>query len=285
MITYLERQKEQDKCPKYCVRSHCIGCSIYEKQKEQKPILEVFGFKVGDAVRLKDGDGRKHIIKSFEEVKGLHEPNFYHVEFEDNSARDGIYPGKQYPNGYYTQMEKFEEEQNPEKKHVVTKDFTSTDAIESCMLRYLQSAANRKDDIEIIEDTKKYKKQLLEIVKQKEQKPSIFPPGFGEVRWNPISSVQQKPSEWSEEDERKYQCIRSILLIDIDKKVGSRKYSEILEWYENRGIGRYTNSQPHWKPSEEQITAVEAAYSVLNSHDTWGEDEHLPILMSLINDL
>ena len=26
-----------------------------------------------------------------------------------------------------------------------------------------------------------------------EQKPSIFPPGFGEVRWNPIASVQQKP--------------------------------------------------------------------------------------------
>lgn len=30
-------QKEQDKCPEYCVRSHCLGCSIYEKQKEQKP--------------------------------------------------------------------------------------------------------------------------------------------------------------------------------------------------------------------------------------------------------
>ena len=31
---YLEKQKEQDKCPEYCVRSHCIGCPIYEKQKE-----------------------------------------------------------------------------------------------------------------------------------------------------------------------------------------------------------------------------------------------------------
>ena len=80
---------------------------------EQKPILEVFGFKVGDAVRLKDGDGRKHIIKSFKEVEGIHGPNFYQVEFEDNSARDGIYPGKEYPNGYYTQMEKLEEEQKP----------------------------------------------------------------------------------------------------------------------------------------------------------------------------
>ena len=48
---------------------------------------------------------------------------------------------------------------------------------------------------------------------------------------------------WSEEDERKYQCIRSILLTDMDKKVGSWKYSEILEWYEKRGINRYTNSE------------------------------------------
>ena len=43
--------------------------------------------------------------------------------------------------------------------------------------------------------------------------------------------------------------------------------------------------ESHWKPSEEQITAVKAAYSVLNSYDTWDEDEHLPTLMSLINDL
>lgn len=36
-LSWLEKQKEPDKCPEYCVRSHCMGCSIYEKQKEQKP--------------------------------------------------------------------------------------------------------------------------------------------------------------------------------------------------------------------------------------------------------
>ena len=40
-----------------------------------------------------------------------------------------------------------------------------------------------------------------------------------------------------------------------------------------------------WKPSEEQMKALEASYSVLKTHDTWGEDEHFPILMSLINGL
>ena len=99
----------------YCKQDFKAGA---EWQK-QKPVLEVFGFKVGDAVRLKDGDGRKHIIKSFEEVEGIHGPNFYHVEFEDNSARDGIYLGEEYPNGYHTQMEKFEEE--PVKEEICSK--------------------------------------------------------------------------------------------------------------------------------------------------------------------
>ena len=83
--------------------------SWLEKQKEQKPILEVFGFKVGDAVRLKDGDGRKHIIKSFEKIEGMHGPDFYHVVFEDNTASDHIIPGDEYPNGYFTCMEKIDE--------------------------------------------------------------------------------------------------------------------------------------------------------------------------------
>ena len=134
VYAWIDKKKEQEKCPEYCVRSHCIGCSIYEKRKEQKPILEVFGFKVGDAVRLKNGDGRKHIIKSFKEVEGIHGPNFYQVEFEDNSARDGIYPGKEYPNGYYTQMEKIEKKQKPAefdeykiiKKHI-TEDMLSSE--------------------------------------------------------------------------------------------------------------------------------------------------------------
>ena len=74
---------------------------------------------------------------------------------------------------------------------------------------------------------------------------------------------EQKPAEWSEEDERKYQCIRSILLTDVDKKIGSWKYSEILEWYEKRGIGRYTNSQPHWKPSKELQINIERIHRVV----------------------
>ena len=120
-----------------------------EKQKEKKPILEVFGFKVGDAVRLKDGDGRKHIIKSFEEVEGVHGPNFYHVEFEDNSARDSIYPGEEYPNGYYTQMEKFEEEQKPAEWS--EKDEEMMDNICGILINNM-SLANSDEEVQELKD-------------------------------------------------------------------------------------------------------------------------------------
>jgi len=46
---------------------------------------QVLGFKVGDRVRLKDGDGREHVIKEFELVHGLRS-DFYFVHFHDNAA-------------------------------------------------------------------------------------------------------------------------------------------------------------------------------------------------------
>lgn len=52
----------------------------------------IHGFKIGDKVRLKDGDGRPHIIKEFVKVPGCHGPDFYEVIFEDDSARDILHP-------------------------------------------------------------------------------------------------------------------------------------------------------------------------------------------------
>lgn len=67
---------------------------------------EIKDFKIGDKVRLKDGDGRVHVIKKFEKIKGIHGPDFYHVIFEDDTASDCIIPGCKYPNGYFTNMVK-----------------------------------------------------------------------------------------------------------------------------------------------------------------------------------
>ena len=103
-----EEQEHRLKC--YQLFWDALSDSEFFKKEEQKPILEVYDFRVGDAVRLKDGDGRTHIIKAFEEIEGIHGPNFYHVIFEDNTASDHIIPGEEYPNGYFTCMEKIEQE-------------------------------------------------------------------------------------------------------------------------------------------------------------------------------
>jgi hypothetical protein len=80
-----------------------------EEECGSEKIDNVFGFKIGDKVRLMDGDGRTHVIKAFEKVEGIHGPDFYHVVFEDDSASDHIIPDDMYPDGYFTCMEKVTE--------------------------------------------------------------------------------------------------------------------------------------------------------------------------------
>ena len=73
-------------------------------------IVGALGFKVGDKVRLKDGDGREHIIKSFEKVMGLHGSMFFLVHFDDNAARSIL-------TEEYTDMEKIKEDKDYKKKY------------------------------------------------------------------------------------------------------------------------------------------------------------------------
>ena len=60
--------------------------------KLSRPITSINGFKIGDKVRLKDGDGRPHIIKSFS-IDGMKE-FFFEVQFEDGTEAmlDNIAP-------------------------------------------------------------------------------------------------------------------------------------------------------------------------------------------------
>ena len=92
------------------------------------------------------------------------------------------------------------------------------DAIEACMLRYLQSAASRKDDDEIMEDTRKYKQELVGLV--------------------------QKPAGWSEEDEKMLERIieRGSCLIPSGEDALLPAH---IEWLKS--------IHSHWKPSEEQM--------------------------------
>lgn len=251
-----------------------------ERHIEQEPISEVFGFKVGDAVRLKDGDGRKHIIKSFEEVGGIHGPNFYHVEFEDNSARDGIYPGEEYPNGYSTQMEKFEEEQKPaEGKEYSSPECGTTAGVWS-------------EDFD--KEVEKIHKRYPEVSFAK-----LTRIAYHFSKW----ANRCKDKEWSEEEKDKvaqYLHDRDGGMIwskateiteDILDILRPRPKAELTLLDENiikaavafveqndhfnvwGGIDKHTVIKslrslcPSWKPSEEQMTAIIRAWGILKLHE------------------
>lgn len=91
--------REGDNVFKKEVYYHFLG------QYHDKFPREVMGFEVGDIVRLSDGDGRPHVIKRFDKVDNGYKP-FYHVTFEDNTARDIIFPDE-YP--FITHMIKIEQ--------------------------------------------------------------------------------------------------------------------------------------------------------------------------------
>lgn len=230
------------------------------EQKEQKPILEVFGFKVGDAVRLKDGDGRKHIIKSFEEIEWFHGPNFYHVEFEDNSASDGIYPGEEYPNGYYTQMEKLEEVQGPpqeEKQVSLTHEppfdeNPSDKEIIEALIKHL----NEQDGFLTAINCVSTKAILSWLKKQKEQKPA-----GATINGEPIptenKSVDIPLAEWSEEDDSMLNTIIADVKF-VQQKCGLgtdewNVHSEAIRWI--KSLSERFNLQPkqEWSEDDERM--------------------------------
>ena len=115
-----------------------------------------------------------------------------------------------------------------------------------------------------------------------EQKPSIFPPGFGEVHWNPISSVQQKSVEWSEEDETH----RDFILETLEDQIRfCKKDAEGAHYVKQiRTAQNWLKSRsPFWKPSEEQMGTLERW---LLDNEFKGDSRYVyPIFESLYNDL
>lgn len=102
----------------------------------------------------------------------------------------------------YLERQKEEEEKCPTYLDLASNEF------EACMLRYLQSAANRKDDGMIMIDTKGYAAQLMEIAK-KMQKPTAT------INGEPIPTENQSVdiplTKWTNEDER----IANALILEL----------------------------------------------------------------------
>ena len=105
-----------------------------------------------------------------------------------------------------------------------------------------------------------------------------------EMAWlKSLCPQPQKLEDWTEEDERKYQCIRKILLDNLDSSEGKFTVAEILDWYEKKGTGR--NSKYTWKPSEEQMQILRTVIDFATGKQSVFYICHQPVLESLYNDL
>lgn len=176
--------------------------------------------------------------------------------------------------------------------------------LQSLLLQYLQSAANRTNDTEIESDTDLFGRKILDYVwkyddKQKEQGHTCdsaqFEEGFKTgLEFGLRKKKEQKPVEWSEEDEKQIRQIERIVknagctsklqekihnwlnslrpvkqewseederilkgiigLIDHDQHYGVSN-NEMISWLKSL--------RPYWKPSEEQMGALNYAYCEL----------------------
>ena len=187
-------------------------------------IDNVFGFRIGDKVRLVDGDGRPHIIKLFEKIEGLHGPDFYRVVFEDNTASDHIIPGDEYPNGYFTCIEKIDEQKEQKPAENVSKE-------EHVKKFYEIKLPNREYDIcnscKLSIDSGKQKPakwnfpygvnetvdKLIAIAERLEMDGVCLFNGLSGTECGKFlrdlarKQVECKPVEWSEDDEKKIERI------------------------------------------------------------------------------
>lgn len=145
----------------------------------------------------------------------------------------------------------------------------------------------RKHIIDIIKDNAKLKRipcdaEIAYLEKQKEQKPEScdcsrdeesYTNGIHHVLMNPeaYGLIKQKPAEWSEKDEN----IRKLLIWQVHRNIedetndlaqsvydGIKGHDPDLEesiedWKKCLAWLKSLRPQSHWKPSEEQIEALE----------------------------
>jgi len=88
---------------------------------------------------------------------------------------------------------------------------------------------------------------------------NLILPGFCENVGKHLAYLEkqkeQKPAEWSEEDENALEYIHELISLGYTKKfMDGQTAADMREWVNN-----HVYPQPHWKPSEEQMEWLESA--------------------------
>jgi hypothetical protein len=75
-----------------------------------------------------------------------------------------------------------------------------------------------------------------------------------------LSMFEQKPAEWSEEDENALKYIHELISYGYSMKfMDAQTAHDMREW-----VNKSLRTQPHWKPSEEQMKALKRTILLAN---------------------
>ena len=255
-----EKQKEQDKCPEYCVRSHCIGCSIYEKQKEQKPVSFSCGHENDFVSKPKTSlEILKHYLVWAENSE---EDCPYTWKELADAIKDGIAALEQKPaeclskRKVYDIMNKLTELSTSDLIPVESEEYVKIHEITSDVCSLLDYPIEQKSAEWVLpEDFEEAVYKVANFISPFDNQEELRKTShrFAEQLLSLAKKELDKPAEWSEEDEQKYQSIRAILLEDTTKKIGKRTYGDVLEWYESKGKGRFTQLKQEWSEEDEKM--------------------------------
>ena len=288
-----EEQKEQEKCPEYCVRSHCIGCSIYEKRKEQKSVekentltdfekvLNIFLFDFANSP-IEDCEPKEYIKK--------HSAEILKAAYKELNAKlqQDIFEAKQ--EGRQEGYEVAKAEQKPAefdeykiiKKHI-TEDMLSSD-VNKRLTECGWYVTDKKPE-EWSEKDEKIRKSIIWVLEV------TYPSYREEIDW--LKSLRPQPkNEWSEEDKFKLEDAITGIDVGIGFYETEGKHPNLLkaiieakEWLKSlhpqphtvsikdttkfgnleyeRGVkdGIQHAKNYQWKPSEEQMKALKIARS------------------------
>lgn len=215
-LSWLEKQKEPDKCPEYCVRSHCMGCSIYEKQKEQIPYIDF-------VIKPHKGDDNNPYDMQVSEAQEYAIKRGFGIPFNDGE----VYVDERHMTQTIGNILRWADDHPKEQKPAWSEEDKRK------LNRIYEILGYAADDKAFLKSKR--------IIGDKE---AIELQDF-------LKSLRPQPKqEWSEEDEIGF--ADAIRYIQDYGETSSDKYTqlrtkEIVAWLKSL--------RPQWRPSEEQMGA------------------------------
>lgn len=303
IVAYLEKQKELFKSGRglyyydgekttYCgypateENPYDFATSQQEKQKEQPKeelVYRLNGFMQEYVKEGKDEAEKEHRFKCYQLFwDALEDENFF--EQKEQKHPNGCFTCDEYKkgyeagrsNGFTAGYNKAMKEQKPVEKEITLTNFEET------LNTFLFGFANSPiEDCEPKEYIKKHSTEILKAAYKElnaKLQQDIFEAKQEGIRDGyEVAKAEQEPAEWSEEDE--LNCNRIIRFLEPHKTFFPTKETkeEMQNWLKNR----LKSLRPSWKPSEEQMEALQNAERLVRPY----YPEHAKILAELYEQL